>query len=190
MEQLIGLIIIYLIFSFFSAIMRKLREVAQPKRPPMKPRPPGPLPPAEARPGEVQPASAPAEPEIPPFLRELLGLDKEPPPPPRPQPVPAPYEEVSYEDAPYEDTPARPDLSAEAQAWEARRPIERMEVPQTGKQRIGTKAITLSSLPTGKKAAPARPGNLITSREDLRKAILLKEILDLPVSMRKDRFPF
>lgn len=187
MEQLIGLIIIYLIFSFFSAIMRKLREVAQPKRPPMKPRPQE-APPAEVRSGETQSAPAPAEPEIPPFLRELLGLDKAPPPPPKP--VPASYEEVSYEETPYEDVPARSDLSAEAQAWEARKPIERMEVPQTGKQRVGTKAITMSSLPTGKRAAPVRPGNLISSKEDLRKAILLKEILDLPVSMRKDRFPF
>lgn len=197
MEQIIGLIIIYLIYSFFNAIMRKVREAASPKRPPMKPRPQS-APPQEAGPGresparQPQPAPAAAEPDIPPFLRELLGLEKIPPSPPTPAPEEVSYQDISYDDTPEEPEEAAPavsELSSEAQAWEARKPIERMKVPQTGKQRAGTQAITMSSLPTGKKAAPLRSGSLISGKSDLRKAILLKEILDKPVSMRKNRFP-
>ena len=172
MEQLIVFIIFYIIYGVFQAATKGKRKQQQQRRP--RQVPPGQPQRRESRreAGQPQP-KAPEEVELPPFLREMLGLDE---PEPRPQPR-------RIEPEPVEDDGVYSD-EEHASGFEHREFEEiddAYDVP-------GRDPITPVAPP------PKIPQNklvqMLKDPHNVRNAILLKEILDKPISKRGGRFPY
>lgn len=171
MEQLVILIIIYVLYALFNAFVKKAREQQKPpqKRPgtgvPQQPAPQKRSPQADR---EEMP-----ELNLPPFLREMLGLEK-----PKPTPPPEPLPEI--EEVPKKiEKPIEPEI-----------PVVSERIPPSAKM-YADEVEDLSQLfPTGEKRAPGEIQGLLSDRESIRNAFILKEILDKPVSKRGRRFPF
>jgi len=178
MEQLIFFIIIYFLYWLFSSIFRKAREQQQPQRP--LPRPP------VSRPTQTQPGeTGTVEPEIPPFLREIFGLEK-PEPEPLPEAPPATdvrAETFSYETAPIPSVRHREPLLPEKKA--APRVLFGME---TGPEPARSTVPILDLMPERK--SHTRLDHLLRGKQSLRDAFILKEVLDAPLHRRTRRLPF
>ncbi len=185
MEQLIIFIIFYIVYGIFQAINKGKKKNVPQRRP--RPQQPGPPPnQPRSRPGrdlnppplnqpsapsqQVEPE--PPEVELPPFLREMLGMDD---PPARPAPPPEPIEddgvytdeehEAGFEHAEFEEIDDAYDLPG-------RDPMP--VVPETESKKPGQSALK----------------KLLRDPNNVRNAILLKEILDKPISKRSGRFPY
>lgn len=170
MEQFIILIIIYVLYALFTNIMRKAKEQQRPTPPGQRPARPVPGP----SPGQApRPVAETPEVEIPPFLREMLGLDKpQPLPPPEPVEVPEEFPAV-VEEPPKPKMPSIPERIPASVKMEADE-IEDLSRP----------------FPTIGVKTKGKIQGLLGSNENLRNAFILKEILDAPVSRRSRRFPF
>ena len=170
MEQLIFLIIIYVVYVLFNNFVKKLKE--QQKPPPGRPgqRPPASRPP---QPGP-QTQTPPREPELdlPPFLKEMLGLEK-----PQPQPLPEP----AAEEETAEKTPAA--------AEEPVLPTGPERIPASARMEADEIEDLSQPFPTPKEKTKTHIQELLGNRQNLQSAFLLKEILDAPVSKRGMRFP-
>jgi hypothetical protein len=172
MEQIVILIIIYVLYALFSSIVKKAKGQQKPpvKRPgtgmPQTGRPAVP----QQRPSQPAGEAAP-ELELPPFLREMLGLEK---PKPAPTPPPEPFEEKKesqkLQEPEIPNVSERIPLSARMYADE----IEDLSRP----------------FPTEREKSTGKIRQLLSNRESIREAFILKEILDRPVSKRGRRFPF
>lgn len=172
MEQLVILIIIYVLYALFNAIVKKARE--QQKPPQKRPGTGGPQQPApQKRPPQADRKETP-ELDLPPFLREMLGLEKPKPAPPPPEPLPEVVEVPKKIEKPVE--PVIPDVSA--------------RIPPSAKMYADEVEDLSQPFPTERKRTVGEMRRLLSERESIRDAFVLKEILDKPVSKRGRRFPF
>jgi hypothetical protein len=175
MEQIIILIIIYVLYALFSSIIKKAKGQQKPpvKRPgtgmPQTGRPTV----QQQRPSQPVGEAAP-ELELPPFLREMLGLEKPQPAPPPPEPLPEKKESPEVAEKPEE--PLMPDVSE--------------RIPPSAKMYADEVEDLSKPFPTGRKRSFSEIRGLLSDRESIRDAFILKEILDRPVSKRERRFPF
>lgn len=191
MEQLIAFIIIYIIYTLFSMLQKKKREQSSQQAP--KARPPVSEQPAPRRvPVPVETAEAgDEEPEIPEFLRRMLGLPPEEPPVVPPPPGTQRREiiraEIEEEEVAESDTDLPP--SAEGGHEEALL-AELVRKEETQRQQTVMRA-RLSVPPVPKTVHPTRKMLIqdLLDKHSVKKAVLLREILDKPVSMRKKQFP-
>jgi len=178
MEQLIFFIVIYFLYWLLSSIFRKAQERQQPQRP--LPRPPASRP-TQSQPGETEAA----EPEIPPFLREIFGLDK---PEPEPLPEAPPATDVRAETFSYETAPI-PSVRHREPLLPEKKPQTR---PLFGRE---TEAAPVPPpMPLFDHTPARRPhtrlDDLLQGKQNLRDAFILKEVLDAPLHRRNRRLPF
>ena len=172
MEQIVILIIIYVLYALFTNFVKKMKQQQQ-QRPGAAPRPPASRTPTRPAPGPV--AETP-ELDIPPFLREMLGLEKPKPAPAPPEP-PVVEEEIVETEMEIGQTeppqPSIPDYIPASAGMEADE-IEDLSKP----------------FPIVKIKDESNIHKLLGSRSNLRNAFILKEILDTPISKRERHFPF
>lgn len=163
METIIWLIILWGLGALYNWLTKQ-REQAPPPRP---------TPPPRARPTQAPPA--PREEEIPEFMRELLGLPREQPPPAAGEP-----ETALYPEAPETTKAEEPSFAGEEFPPMAPDEVEHMPVtPEAPKLDRFVETGAEPPLAT-----------FLRHRDQLRQAILLKEILDPPVSLRRQRWPW
>lgn len=207
--EIIVFFVIYLVYSLFERLVKKMREEQAKTAPPRKQ--PGAPQPQTQRQGQREGAPQPQQPaetkpaeeleELPRMLREILGMDVEerkrpatpPPPPPVTAPVPEPEPEDSFEKKAEEvrEYFARDMTSSTLKAFDSK------------KSRGKTTAIGGGGKSGGKIASHDRSGTygtsdkkilggqkLIQNKKELRKAILLKEILDRPFGLRGKPSPY
>lgn len=207
----IGFIIMLVIYWIFTALAKAAKDRKQKNA--------GGAPAQRPRPGQQgQPQSAPeGADEIPEFLRELLGLDKPQPKGPRRDKPSTGTEELEVEavdDPPDDDVteswesrhhewetrqapPAEVEMmegSAEADLAEHQRRLEQqIERAEAVAARVKKNAYTIKSPIYRKKTRSARRGgrgSLFRTDDELRRAIIMKEVLDRPVSKRPRRNPY
>lgn len=170
MEQLVILIIIYVLYALFNSFVKKAREQQKPpqKRPgtgvPQQPAP-------QRRPPQADREEMP-ELDLPPFLREMLGLEKPKPAPPQPLPK-------------IEETPKKIEKPVEPII-----PSVSERIPPSAKMYADEIEDLSRPFPTERKKVPGEIQGLLSDRENIRDAFVLKEILDRPVSKRGRRFLF
>jgi hypothetical protein len=169
MDQLVILIIIYIIYLLFNALVKKAKGQQKPpvKRPPPRSTTVSP-PVSQPRPSQPVGEAAPGL-ELPPFLREMFGLEK-----PQPEPLPEKKEPPGVAEKPEE--PLMPDVSE--------------RIPPSAKMYADEVEDLSKPFPTGRKRSFSEIRGLLSDRESIRDAFILKEILDRPVSKRERRFPF
>lgn len=182
MEQLIFFIVIYFIYWLFSSIARKARQQQQQQQRPL-PRPPVSRP-AQTQPGETEVA----EPEIPPFLREIFGLEKPEPEVATPLPEAAPESDVRAETFSYETAPIPSVRQREPLMPEKKAPPRVLFGMETGPEPARSTVPTLDLMPG--KQLHTRLDDLLRGKQNLRNAFILKEILDAPLHRRSQRLPF
>lgn len=180
MEQLVILIIIYVLYALFNSFVKKVKEQQKPpqKRPgtgmPQTGKPPMRQQPAQRqRPPQPESEEMP-ELDLPPFLREMLGLEKPKPTPPPPESLPEVEVVPKKIEKPIE--PVMPDVSE--------------RIPPSAKMYADEVEDLSQPFPTERKRTPGEIQGLLRNRESIRDAFILKEILDAPVSKRGRRIPF
>lgn len=181
MEQLIFFLIIYFLYWLFSSLARRAREQQLPQQP--LPRPPADRP-AQSQPGEAETA----EPEIPPFLREIFGLEKPEPEVATPLPEAAPKSDVRAETFSYETAPI-PSVRYREPLLPEKKPETR---PLFGREPAAAPAPPAMPLVDHipEKKPHIRLGHLLRGKENLRNAFILKEILEAPLYRRSRQLPF
>lgn len=172
MEQFIILLIIWLLVSVFNSLAKKSKQ--QKGRPktgtPVKPRQSARSAPTTT---PAQEKSEAAELEIPPFLREILGMEKPQPTPAAPPPAPEPEVREEFE-------------AEEAELPRSPLPEETIPIPEEGRIEAEEEVESAAMIPY--QQIRARRSELIPKelfqKDALKRAILLKEILGEPVSRR------
>ncbi|GEM_PF-6090880 len=172
MEQFIILLIIWLLVSVFNSLAKKSKQQKSRSRPGTAPQP------RQSRrsassPGSTQEESEPAELDIPPFLREMLGMET-------PQPTRAPSPSVPEPEVREEYEPT------EAELPPVDIPEETIPVVEAERMEAGEAVESAGMIPYHQKQARRSelvPGELFQP-DALKRAILLKEILGEPVSRR------
>ncbi len=193
MDQLIAFIIIYIIYTLFSLLQKKKREQSArqaPKAPPSVPDRAAPRPvPAPAPPvGEEE-----EEPELPEFLRRMLGLPPEEPPA-VPSPPVAPRREIIHPEIAAEEVEvaeADTDLPPSAEGGHEEASLTEKFRKEEARQEQALVQTRLGMPPVPKTVHPTRKMLIqdLLDTHSVKKAVLLREILDKPVSMRRKQFP-
>lgn len=170
MEQIIFLVIIYVLYALFTSFVKKMKQQQQ-QRPGAAPGPPASRTPTRPVP---DPAAETPELDIPPFLREMLGLEKPKQAPAPPEPPVIEEETVETEIGQTEHSPPSIPEYIPASAGMEADEIEDLSKP----------------FPTVKTKEKSDIQKLLGGRNNLRNAFILKEILDTPISKRERHFPF
>jgi len=170
MEQFIILLIIWLLVSVFNSLAKKSKQQKSRSKPATAPKPRQSGRPASS-PVPAQEESEPAELDIPPFLREILGMEKPQPTPPAPPPEPESGEEFEAEETelPSSAIPEETIPAVEEEGIEAREKGESAAMIPYHQKR-----------PRRSELIPKE----LFQKNALKRAILLKEILGEPVSRR------
>ncbi len=171
MEQFIILLIIWLLVSLFNSLAKKSQQQKNRSKPTAHPKSRQSVRPVPSTVPEKE-ENEPAEIEIPPFLREILGMEKPQPESTAPEPV------------------REPEVTDEFEAVEAELPRSAMpeETIPTPEEEIeaGEKGESAAIIPYHQKRAQRSeliPRELF-QKDALKRAILMKEILGEPVSRR------
>ncbi|RMF58442.1 MAG: hypothetical protein D6748_08690 [Calditrichaeota bacterium] len=164
MEQFIILLIIWLLVSIANAISRRMQDKKQP---------------AGGKPGSPRKeAREPEELEIPPFLKEIFGMEEKPKqtisPPPVETKKTEPYK-VEERERPVHPFPRRIPIVEEKEQLKE-------ETAEAGY--YPTQAITVAEPYRKRGEKRVRLPKAFFAPEGLRQAILLKEILDEPRSRK------
>lgn len=194
MEGLIALLVFYLISQVFRA-GQKNKKGTPGRQAPAGKRPPG----QTGRPATKAPAGGKSQPsaeeleQIPKFLRDFLGIEiPEAPPKPVPKlskhghPISDPDEDLDITSR-YEGPPDDGVFDVE----DERRELEDMERRHHKREEVVdfTEVSRRKSLGKHKKEQHSVTA-LLQDRTRLQEAYLLREILDVPVSKRPQRFPY
>lgn len=188
MEQLIAFIIIYIIYTLFSMMQKRKRDQAGPRRTESRPTAPDRRTPPRRQPDE----EVPEEPEIPEFLRRMLGLPpEEAPVPPPPRPVPTLKPEVVEPETLEEEESVEADTDLSPAAEGGYEQASLVDVVREEKARKTAEEALAASLRKPTSPSPGRAMLVaeLRTKNNLQKAVLLREILDKPVSMRRKQFP-
>ena len=137
--------------------------------------------------GTERPSPQATQPPIPPVLREILGIPEEtvrPPEPPSPPPVPS----TSYDSAPElsaQERMERQIAELEQQRRDAEKQAAAVEFPKAKlARRQGGSDRETSPVASRVDLAPVGLLETLRSARSARRAIVLREILDKPVSLR------
>lgn len=152
MNDLIFLIIIWIVIALFNAFVKKLRSGQSTAKP-------------------ARPSSRPAreEPRLPPFLEELFGMGKEE------APSSLPVETAAVEEIPHAQPPTPPEEEEAVEEYSFKMPL--LGAAKTENDTEASAAELAYRIPLKKRI----PSNL-------KAAVIWREILDLPVSLRKSPF--
>ncbi len=205
--EIIVFFVIYLVYSLFERLVKKMREeqakMAPPRKQPGAPQPQqtqpqgqrGSTPRPQQQPTQTQPAEELEE--LPRMLREILGMDIEekprpaPPPPPVTTPVPEPEDSFDRKAEEVEEYFARDMSSSTLDAFASKKSRGKTTAiggggksggKTTSRDRSGTYGTSNKTILSSRK--------LIQNKKELRKAILLKEILDRPFGLRGKPSPY
>lgn len=190
MEQLIILIIFYVLYALFNRFTRKLKGPLQTPQQRQRPGVPGQPPGAPATRPKRRPSMEEPDPELelPPFLKELFGMEEPAPPPPQPQ-QPARTEippELPEEKEPNISTSVSLE-SASLETFEKIKSLKEHEDHGHFRKNVETPA---ESAPQKAESVFELPvASLLRKEDGFKKAFILKEILDAPISKRPKRNP-